>query len=531
MKLEFCLVLLHILLLSPLPSTSESPGKRLRILGAFAHPGKSHFAVFKPLLEELANRGHDVTVISYFPRSNSSPPLPNYKDIDLAGEDNIFVEVVDLQTLDYSLLREFMLLRHWGLECCQRSLDNKDVQRLIKSNAKFDLIITEVFNSDCFLGFVHRFKAPFIGLSSHVLMPWANGRLSNERNPSYVPILFLGYGPKMGFMERVENYLAHKIFNFAYGVFCNGPTQKLVEEAFGPNVPALDDIAKNISAILVNSHYSLHGAAPNLPNIVEVGGLHIPEKHQPLPADIQKFLDDASEGVVFFSWGSMIKASSMDQRTLGEVLQALGSIPWKVLWKWEDEHLPGKPDNVMVKKWVPQAAILRHPNVKCYLAHGGLLGLSEGVSAGVPMVVVPMYGDQFNNAAAARSRGVAQVLEWNNLNGKTLKAAIDRVFNDPTYMENAKALQKVWHDRPMSPVETSVWWAEYVGRGQSNQFLRTAAADLAWYQLEHLDVIGFLLLILLVVIFAFYKALIVIFRKIFPPEKRVNGNSLSKKRN
>lgn len=71
-----------------------------------------------------------------------------------------------------------------------------------------------------------------------------------------------------------------------------------------------------------------------------------------------------------------------------------------------------------------------HPNVKCYLAHGGLLGLSEGVSAGVPMVVVPMYGDQFNNAAAARERGVAVVLEWNTLNSNNLRYAIDRVFND-----------------------------------------------------------------------------------------------------
>ena len=64
------------------------------------------------------------------------------------------------------------------------------------------------------------------------------------------------------------------------------------------------------------------------------------------------------------------------------------------------------------------------------MAHGGLLGLSEGVHAGVPMIIIPMFGDQFHNAAAARSRGVAEVLEWEDLTDATLRTALDRVFND-----------------------------------------------------------------------------------------------------
>ncbi|XP_015124627.1 UDP-glucuronosyltransferase 2B30 [Diachasma alloeum] len=538
---KICLYLIHFLLLTtvvPSSSLSSSSGaerknKKLKILGVFSHPGKSHFDVFKPLLEELANRGHDLTVVSYFPRTNSSSALPNYKDIDLTGPEGVFLEIVDLKKIKHSILtvyREFMLLRHWGLEHCQKNLANRDVQKLIKSNAKFDLIITEVFNSDCFLGFVHRFKAPFIGLSSHVLFPWANARLSNEHNPSYVPTVLLGFGPKMNFMERVGNYVIRKIFNLGYEVFYNRPMQKIVEKSFGPNVPPLGDLAKNMSVILVNMHYSLQGSKPNLPSVVEVGGLHISEKQQSLPGDIQRFLDDAKEGVVFFSWGSMIKASSMGEETLREIVKALRSIPWKVIWKWEDEDLPGKPENVMIKKWVPQAAILGHPNVKCYLAHGGLLGVSESVSAGVPMVIVPMYGDQFNNAAAARSRGVALVLEWNNLDAESLKAAIDKIFNDQRYKKNAKALQKAWHERPMSALETSIWWSEYVARGHGNYYLKTAAADLTWYQLELLDVIVFLLLIILIVILVFYKIVNVIIRKIFTSLQNFQSD-FSKKHN
>ncbi|XP_063990323.1 UDP-glycosyltransferase UGT5-like [Diachasmimorpha longicaudata] len=532
MRVKIPLIFIHFLLLPIItPSSSDAPAKKLKVLAVFSHPGKSHFDVFKPLLEELAHRGHHLTVVSYFPRTNSSR-LPNYDDIDLGAVD-VFLDVVDLKQIKHSTLTifyEFMLLRQWGLDHCQKNLGNENLQRLVKSNAEFDVIITEVFNSDCFLGFVHRFKAPFIGLSSHVLFPWANERISNEQNPSYVPAILVGFEPKMNFMQRMGNYLIPKVFNFGFEVLYNRPMQKMVEKVFGPDVPRLRDIAKNMSAILVNTHHSLHWAKPHLPNVVEIGGLHLSKKRESIPEDIQRFLDDAEEGVLFFSWGSMIKASSMDQDTLREILKVLRSVPWKVLWKWEDEFLPGKPDNVMIKKWLPQAAILGHPNVKCYLAHGGLLGVSEAASAGVPMVIVPMYGDQFNNAAAARSRGVAIVLKWSNFNAESLKSAIENVFNDPSYMTNAKALQRSWHDRPMSPLEMSVWWTEYVARGHGNKFLKTAAADLAWYQLEHLDVIAFLLVTIFIVASVLYKLVKMIIRKMFVSEKKRQSKS-SKKEN
>lgn len=52
------------------------------ILGIFIHPGKSHFDMFYPLMRSLAERGHNVTVISHFPDKN---PVQGYKDVVLEG--------------------------------------------------------------------------------------------------------------------------------------------------------------------------------------------------------------------------------------------------------------------------------------------------------------------------------------------------------------------------------------------------------------------------------------------------------------
>lgn len=53
-----------------------------RILGLFPHPGASHFHFFEPVLKGLAAAGHEVTVVSHFPKDN---PPPNYVDIPLEG--------------------------------------------------------------------------------------------------------------------------------------------------------------------------------------------------------------------------------------------------------------------------------------------------------------------------------------------------------------------------------------------------------------------------------------------------------------
>jgi glucuronosyltransferase len=51
-----------------------------RILGVFPFPARSHLIVHKPLMLELARRGHEVTVVSSFPENKA---IPNYTDIVL----------------------------------------------------------------------------------------------------------------------------------------------------------------------------------------------------------------------------------------------------------------------------------------------------------------------------------------------------------------------------------------------------------------------------------------------------------------
>lgn len=72
------------------------------------------------------------------------------------------------------------------------------------------------------------------------------------------------------------------------------------------------------------------------------------------------------------------------------------------------------------------------------------------------------------------------------------------------FTENAKRMSTIFHDRPMSALDTAVYWMEYVIRHKGAHHLRTAAVKLTWYQYLLLDVFLFIITILLLLIYICY---------------------------
>lgn len=95
---------------------------------------------------------------------------------------------------------------------------------------------------------------------------------------------------------------------------------------------------------------------PTSPSIVEIGGMHI-NAPKPLPEDLKQFMDDAPNGVVYFSLGSVIQGESLQDGVVKAMVKTFGKLKMKVLWKW-NEHIEGLPSNVKIGKWFPQQDIL-----------------------------------------------------------------------------------------------------------------------------------------------------------------------------
>jgi glucuronosyltransferase len=74
--------------------------------------------------------------------------------------------------------------------------------------------------------------------------------------------------------------------------------------------------------------------------------------------DLQKFLDEAKDSVIYISLGSSVRSDHMSEEKRRVFIEAFSALPQKILWKWESAHLPGQPANVKIGTWLPQQDIL-----------------------------------------------------------------------------------------------------------------------------------------------------------------------------
>lgn len=58
------------------------------------------------------------------------------------------------------------------------------------------------------------------------------------------------------------------------------------------------------------------------------------------------------------SMGSMLRGTSFPKDKRENFLKAFSKLPQRVLWKWENETMDGKPKNVKLTKWAPQRDLL-----------------------------------------------------------------------------------------------------------------------------------------------------------------------------
>jgi len=74
--------------------------------------------------------------------------------------------------------------------------------------------------------------------------------------------------------------------------------------------------------------------------------------------DLKKILNDAKQGYIYFSLGSNIKSNLLPIERRNMLLRTFAELPYTVLWKFESDNLVDKPDNVIIRKWVPQKEVL-----------------------------------------------------------------------------------------------------------------------------------------------------------------------------
>ncbi|XP_049767646.1 UDP-glycosyltransferase UGT5-like [Schistocerca cancellata] len=497
------------------------------VLVVFPVGSGSHRNLGQAIARGLHARGHRVTVVSPFPRQQ---PLQNWTDVAIPNTIHFFGQTSGFLELGSSNnFKKFKMMNDYGISSCEVYLQDENVKRLMNSNEKFDVMIIEIFFCECFLTLSHRLKVPIIQFNTFWPGAWTGDIVGSPSPYAYVPDTFLAYTDHMTFFERLHNAV--------FGLYC-----KLIREMYllpkmedlvrrhvnDPTMPTLSELDRSTSMLLTNSHVSLQYPRPLAPALVEVGGMHVnpPKK---LPKDLQEYLDGAKDGAIYFSLGSNLRSADLPNETRSAIVNAFSKLKQRILWKWEAETFPGKPDNLKLGKWLPQSDILAHKNIRLFITHGGFLSTLETVYHGVPVIGIPVFSDQDLNMLQAESKGYGIRLRLNNITSETFYWAITEILNNPRYQTKAKDLSRLYHDRPRTPMEELVYWTEYVARHKGASHMRSAAVDLSWYQLCLLDVVIFILTIVTVVVSLLVIILRVVLRFLFSSTpKNIAENGIKK---
>ena len=95
------------------------------------------------------------------------------------------------------------------------------------------------------------------------------------------------------------------------------------------------------------------------------------------------------------------------------------------------------PNNFRIYNYVPQLEVLKQ--VDLFITHGGMNSSSEGLYNGLPLIVVPQFGDQFMVAARVvqLEAGISLI---GNANSESIKDSVNKILENDYYKENAKKI-------------------------------------------------------------------------------------------
>lgn len=185
-------------------------------------------------------------------------------------------------------------------------------------------------------------------------------------------------------------------------------------------------------------------------------------KAAPLP----NFWPEREGPFVYVTLGTTMGNMDESKALYGVVLDGVRDLPIRVLLTIGNDlpmdALGDVPANVHIERFVPQDDVI--PHAAAVVFHGGS-GTMLGVSAaGVPMVVLPMFADQPQNAERVAAVGAGLALPKRGATPQSIREALSSVLAEPSFRSAAQKLAVEMAS--LSPMDDVVTELERLAQGQ-----------------------------------------------------------------
>lgn len=158
-----------------------------------------------------------------------------------------------------------------------------------------------------------------------------------------------------------------------------------------------------------------------------------------LPPELARFLAEGEPPIVFTLGSSALWTAGPFYNE--SVLAAQRLRKRAVLLVGDDPlNRPSQPlpADVIAVDYAPYAQVFSRAAA---IVHQGGIGTSaQALRAGIPMLVMPFGGDQYDNAARLERLGVARTIMRNNYTAERAANELDQLLSNSTYRERAEYL-------------------------------------------------------------------------------------------
>jgi UDP:flavonoid glycosyltransferase YjiC (YdhE family) len=176
-----------------------------------------------------------------------------------------------------------------------------------------------------------------------------------------------------------------------------------------------------------------------------------PAARRPLP----DWWDGSPAPLIYVSFGTVLGHMSIAADAYRTAIEAVAGIDARVLLtvgrRFDPSQLGRLPDYVHVESWVDQADVLSEAEV--VVSHGGSGTTFGALGGGVPVVVVPLFADQFVNGQRVAEAEAGVVVDTGRTcdgrrrplsrdDAPRIAEAIETVRAGPSYREQARHIAR-----------------------------------------------------------------------------------------
>jgi MGT family glycosyltransferase len=266
--------------------------------------------------------------------------------------------------------------------------------------------------------------------------PWVRISSCNplEMKDAGIPPVFSGYpsGDRAGWAEFAHEYRrAHADLHAGFDEFCR--------ERGAPALPESDLLHESpwLNLYLYPDAVDYARERPLGPTWHDLQtSVRATDAPWEPPASLRDGDGDGDGALVYLSLGSL---GAGDVALMRRLIEVLAATQYRVIVSMGPRHdeLTLAP-NMSGEEFLPQTSLL--PHVDAVVTHGGNNTTTECLHFGKPMVVLPLFWDQYDNAQRMHETGFGVRLDTYGFEDAELPAAIAALLADGRRQVRAKAL-------------------------------------------------------------------------------------------